>query len=187
MAGNLLRANGKQQQHQKVSRKGEQTTEQQQQTEQKKVGGKKCDSKPAPAGRKPKKAEAVLTKDEIQRVIDLGLGRGMDATNPKPWLNKSSFQVRRVAIENVIGTEEGGALQSYKREVTSVQTQQTDLKASVTIPQSPVTIGVDAEQSRSVSSRRRADQQDHFLPMPTSKTHRAVPLRTPSTHAEKQV
>ena len=139
-----------------MSGKGEQTTEQQQQTEQKKDGGKKCDSTPAPAGRKPKKAEAVLTKDEIQRVIDLGLGRGVDATNPKPWLNKSSFQVRRVAIENVIGTEEGGALQSYEREVTSVQTNQTDLKASVAIPQSPVTIGVDAEQSRSVSSRRRA-------------------------------
>ena len=140
-----------------MSGKGEQTTEQQQQTEQtEKDGGKKCDSKPAPAGRKPKKAEAVLTKDEIQRVIDLGLGRGVDATNPKPWLNKSSFQVRRVAIENVIGTEEGGALQSYEREVTSVQTNQTDLKASVAIPQSPVTIGVDAEQSRSVSSRRRA-------------------------------
>ena len=143
-----------------MSGKGEQKTEQQQQktqTEQKKGGGKKDGgSKPAPAGRKPKKAEAVLTNDEIQRVIDLGLGRGVDATNPKPWLNKSSFQVRGVTIECVIGTEEGGALQSYEREITSVQTQQTDLKASIAIPQSPVTIGVDAEQSRSVSSRRRA-------------------------------
>ena len=106
----------------------------------------------------PKKSKltSIVTKEEIRRYVDLGLGRGVDATNPKPWLNKSSFQVRRVAIESVIGTEEGGALQSYEREITSVQTQQTDLKASIAVPRSPVNIGVDAEQSRSTSSRRRA-------------------------------
>ncbi len=105
---------------------------------------------------KATKAEAVLTELEIGRMVDLGLGRGVDATNPKPWINKSSFQVRRLTIDNVIGTEEGGSLQSYEREVSSVHTQQTDLKSSIVIPQAPVSIGVDAEHSRSFSTTRRA-------------------------------
>ena len=118
------------------------------------------DSKPTkkPPAKKPigpKKAAAVLTAAEIDRMIDLGLGRGLDSTNAKPWANKSAFQVRRVTAESVIGTEEGGALQSYEREVMSVLSQQTDLKTSLAVPQSPVQIGIDAEQSRSVSSTRR--------------------------------
>ena len=118
------------------------------------------DSKPTkkPLAKKPtgpKKAAAVLTAAEIDRMIDLGLGRGLDSTNAKPWANKSAFQVRRVTAESVIGTEEGGSLQSYEREVTSVLSQQTDLKTSLVVPQSPVQIGIDAEQSRSVSSTRR--------------------------------
>ena len=107
---------------------------------------------PAP----PKKAEPVFTPEDIFRFVDLGLGRGIDATNPTPWLNKSSFQVRRVHEDNIIGTEEGGALQSYEREVTSVHTQQTSMKSSIVVPQSPITLGTDAEQSRSVSTSRRA-------------------------------
>ena len=103
-----------------------------------------------------KKAAAVLTSAEIDRMIDLGLGRGIDSTDAKPWFNKSAFQVRRVTAESVIGTEEGGSLQSYEREVTSVLSHQTDLKASVVVPKSPVQIGIDAEQSRSVSTTRRA-------------------------------
>ena len=89
-------------------------------------------------------------------MIDLGLGRGIDSTDPKPWINKTAFQVRRVTAESVLGTEEGGSLQSYEREVTSIISHQTDLKASVVVPQAPVQIGIDAEQSRSVSSTRRA-------------------------------
>ena len=104
---------------------------------------------------KPRKAEAVLTDKEMGRMVDLGLGRGVDATHPTPWLNKSSFQVRNCTLENIIGTEEGGALQSYEREVSSVSTQQSSLKASVTVPQSPVSIGMDAEQSRSYSTTRK--------------------------------
>ena len=37
-----------------------------------------------------------------------------------------------------------------------MQTQQSNLKASIAVPQAPVTIGVDAEHSRSVSTTRRA-------------------------------
>ena len=104
----------------------------------------------------PKKAEAVLAAGEIGRMVDLGLGRGIDATSPSPWQMKSSFQVRNCTSSNTIGTEEGGSLQSYEREVSSVYTQQTNLKASVAFPQAPVNIGLDAEQSRSFSSTRKA-------------------------------
>ncbi len=38
----------------------------------------------------------------------------------------------------------------------SVQSQQSNLKASIAVPQAPFTIGVDAEHSRSVSTTRRA-------------------------------
>ena len=102
------------------------------------------------------KALPVITEDEVGRIIDLGLGRGVDATDPSPWLHKSSFQVRKVTIDNIIGTEEGGSLQSYEREVSSVTTQQTDLKASVAVPQAPVNLGLEAEQSRSVTTTRKA-------------------------------
>ncbi len=105
---------------------------------------------------KATQAEAVINKTEIGRMVDLGLGRGVDSTDPMPWTNKSAFQVRRVTIKNVIGTEEGGSLQSYEREVASVQSQQSDLKSSITIPQAPVSIGVDAEHSRSFSTTRKA-------------------------------
>ena len=117
-----------------------------------------CNPVKKPAAKKvvSKKAAAVLTNAEIDRMIDLGLGRGIDSTDPKPWINKTAFQVRRVTAESVLGTEEGGSLQSYEREVTSIISHQTDLKASVVVPQAPVQIGIDAEQSRSVSSTRRA-------------------------------
>ena len=39
------------------------------------------------------KAAAVISENEIGRLSDLGLGRGLDATDSTPWLNKSSFQV----------------------------------------------------------------------------------------------
>ena len=102
------------------------------------------------------KASAVVTPREIGRIVDLGLGRGVDITKNSPWLDKSSFQVRPVDVDNIIGTEEGGSLQNYEREVISIQEQQGELKASIAIPQSPVMIGVDAEQSRSHATTRRS-------------------------------
>ena len=102
------------------------------------------------------KAQAVITPGEISRIVDLGLGRGVDHTQPMLWQEKSSFQVRPVLSENIIGTEEGGSLQNYEREIISTQDQRCELKVSITVPQSPVSIGVDAEQSRSHASRRRS-------------------------------
>ena len=66
------------------------------------------------------KAEDCIDEKNIQRIIDLGLGRGVDATDPTPWRNKTSFQVRTVTTDNIIGTEEGGCVQSYEKEVTSL-------------------------------------------------------------------
>ena len=97
----------------------------------------------------------VYSDKEIYRYIDLGLGRGVDATDPTPWLNKTSFQVRQVTIDNIIGTDEGGTLQKFEKEVSSVRKQQTKMKTSVVVPKSPVTISTEAEYSRSVHSNRR--------------------------------
>jgi hypothetical protein len=102
------------------------------------------------------KASAVVSPGEIGRIVDLGLGRGVDITKRSPWLDKSSFQVRPVDLDNIIGTEEGGSLQNYEHEIVSIQEQQGELKASIAIPQSPVMIGVDAEQSRSHATTRRS-------------------------------
>ena len=101
-------------------------------------------------------APPIVKDAELQRFEDLGLGRGLNATDLTPWLNKSSFQVREVTSSNIIGTDEGGAVQSYETEVHSTFTLQSELQASIAIPQSPITIGVDAEQSRSVSSSRKS-------------------------------
>ena len=98
----------------------------------------------------------VICQEEIFRYIDLGLGRGLDGTDQTPWLNKTSFQARNVTYDNILGTEEGGAVQSYEREIVSVQTLQSKIKNSVMMPKNPMTIGADAELSRSVNSSRRA-------------------------------
>lgn len=102
------------------------------------------------------KVPPVHSKEEIYRYIDLGLGRGVDGTDPAPWLNKTSFQVRRVTFDNILGTDEGSSLQSYEREISSVRSQQIKIKASIAVPKSPVTIGADAEISRSVHSSRHS-------------------------------
>jgi len=88
----------------------------------------------------------------------LGLGRGIDASDPKLSLveqNFAGFQVRNVLRENIIGTDEGSALHTYQKEVISAFTLQAQLKASIPVPQAPVAIGVDSEQSKSVSSTKR--------------------------------
>ena len=97
----------------------------------------------------------ISQDDEGERFVDLGLGRGVDASDPNPWLNKTSFQVRNVLRENIIGTDEGSALHTYQKEVISAFTLQAQLKASIPVPQAPIAIGVDTEQSKSVASTKR--------------------------------
>ena len=97
----------------------------------------------------------VIDESEIGRFVDLGLGRGVDATKPSPWLYKSSFQVREVTFDNIIGTEEGGLVNNFEKVVESVQQLQTNMSASVPASQQ-VSVGVDAELSRSYSKTKRS-------------------------------
>ena len=99
--------------------------------------------------------ERVVTKEQIGAFEDLGLGRGVDATNPTPWLNKSAFQVRHVTYDNIIGTEEGNLYQGFVNEVESTQNLQTSLKASIPLNQQ-VNLGIDSELSRSYSSTQKS-------------------------------
>ena len=45
----------------------------------------------------------VMKIEEIDSFQDLGLGRGVDATNPTPWLNKRPLQIREVTYSDIIG------------------------------------------------------------------------------------
>ena len=39
---------------------------------------------------------SLVTKPQMQHFQDLGLGKGVNIADPKPWANRSSFQVRNV-------------------------------------------------------------------------------------------
>ena len=93
-------------------------------------------------------------EEAVQRFTDLGLGRGVDATKTKPWLNKTSFQVRTLKFGKLIGTEQGGSVGVYDDVVNSVQSLQLELKQSVSASNVPVNIGTDAEHSRTASNMR---------------------------------
>ena len=97
----------------------------------------------------------VVTKNEVQRYRELGLGRGLDVTKRHPWTNKGSFQVRYVEYEDLLGTDQGGILQSYENDVESVKSQQASLKTSIAIPHCPVDIDIDADLSRGATHTRR--------------------------------
>ena len=103
-----------------------------------------------------RKLYADQKTEAISRFTNLGLGRGIDATRSKPWAEKTTFQVRHLKWEGLIGTEEGGSVEAYEDVVSSVQTLQLQMETSVTAPAStPISIGVDGEQSRTVSASRR--------------------------------
>ena len=111
----------------------------------------------------------MLSKLCNWRVRELGLGRGIDSTLPNPWATKLSFQVREPKIDknwqkaaegdevmdhsksNVICTDEGGTLTSYVNEVTSTRELQGKLDLSVTLPNTPVTVDVGIDMSRSLT------------------------------------
>lgn len=99
----------------------------------------------------------VISIDEVCRFRDLGLGRGVDATNPNMWMNKSPFVVRSICskISNIIGTEECGIRQYYAEEVSSLTSRQLNIKLSLHEPSSHIKIGIDAENSRCKSSTRK--------------------------------
>jgi hypothetical protein len=96
----------------------------------------------------------AITED-VGYFVDLGLGRGVDATEEKPWLNRSTFQVRQVSESNILGTEEGDLIRGFVNEVESTQLLQASLRASVTASEL-VNIGVDSELSRKVSESQKS-------------------------------
>lgn len=98
----------------------------------------------------------TISDEEIRRFIELGLGRGVDSTNMSPWLNKSSFQVQTPTNANIIGTDKGGLLQTYKSNISSIVDLQAELKASLSSSNTPVSLSLEGEMSRSCYSSRRA-------------------------------
>ena len=100
------------------------------------------------------KEVAVIEENELQSFRDIGLGRGVDGTQEHPWNSKGSFQVRPVLFEDLLGTEQGGILQDYEKEVASIQDTHTELSASLSIPSTSIDLGLDAETSRSITSTR---------------------------------
>ena len=104
------------------------------------------------------KIKPVVSPDEVQWLTDLGLGRGVDATKPNLWKEKSSFQVQAVSksLNNIIGTQESGARKYFEREVLSISSRQTQLKLSVADPNTSLQIGVDAMYSQSVTKTNKS-------------------------------
>ena len=104
------------------------------------------------------KIKPVVSPDEVQWLTDLGLGRGVDATKPNLWKEKSSFQVQAVSksLNNIIGTQESGAQKYFEREILSISSRQTQLKLSVADPNTSLQIGVDAMYSRSVTKTNKS-------------------------------
>lgn len=104
------------------------------------------------------KTVAIVSPDEVQWLTDMGLGRGVDATKANLWKEKSSFQVQSISesLDNIIGTDEGGARNYFEREISSISSRQTELKLSVVEPHSAVEVGVEATFSQSVTKSRKS-------------------------------
>ena len=58
----------------------------------------------------------VMSPAEVEHFHDLGLGRGVDSSDPKLWQNKSPMQIRTIdkELRNIIGTDESRKLNRYQ-------------------------------------------------------------------------
>ena len=83
-----------------------------------------------------------------------GLGRGVDITKPTPWLEKTSFQVRKVRSADLIETDEGRLLKAYSDVVSNSTTIHSQVRSGVKAPDIPLSIGVDAEYSHTECSSK---------------------------------
>ena len=107
-----------------------------------------------PRKQKPKQIVDAAKQKLIDNAVSFGLGRGIDATNKTPWINKNTFQVRRVH-SSVIESNEGGILMNYEHEILSISEMEDKFQSSINPPESPVTIHVEDEMDRCVSGTRR--------------------------------
>lgn len=94
------------------------------------------------------------TRGQLDDYALWGLGRGVDITKPKPWLEKTSFEVRKVHNEHIIVTKDGGLLQAYNEEIRSRASLHSEVKAGLKPPNLPIKIGVDAEYTRTTLSSK---------------------------------
>ena len=98
---------------------------------------------------------ATKKAELLSQYHELGLGRGVNVTDPKMWKNKTSFFVIRAHSENDIDiTQECGLLERYKTEVATFSSQSQSVQASLENPTSNVKIGMDEYYSRSSSSKQ---------------------------------
>ena len=104
------------------------------------------------------KPKEVVCKTAIKYYHDLGLGRGVNVTDPDMWRNKTPYLVREACdnLENIIDTQECGVLESYQKEVPSFEMLQQKLWVPVA---SQVRIGMDEQSSRSYSSTKLIEGQ----------------------------
>ena len=106
---------------------------------------------------------------ELERVVDpahiplyheLGLGRGVNVTDPDMWKSKTPYLVRKAAYpcsenSNIIGTQDCGKLERYKKEVSTFEMKKQEVWLSLQDScSSKVKIGMDEQSSRSISSTK---------------------------------
>ena len=105
-------------------------------------------------------SKTVVHESEIKHYHELGLGRGVNVTDPDMWKSKTPYLVRVACggLENIIGTQECGILERYNKEVSSFEMHQQKLWLSLDNPlANQVKIGIDEQSSRSSSSRNLID------------------------------
>ena len=103
---------------------------------------------------KTMKPVPVMTTEEVKHFQELGLGRGIDSSDPQMWKNKTPMQIRSVNddLTNIIGTDESGIVHEYKKVVSSLKTQRAKIQTSLSDPSSEVKIGLDAHYCQSSNS-----------------------------------
>ena len=99
-------------------------------------------------------SKEVVHDYEIKYYHELGLGRGVNVTDPDMWKSKTPYLVREACEQNIIGTQECGILERYNKEVSTFEMHQQKLWLSLDNPlATQVKIGMDEHSSRSSSSR----------------------------------
>ena len=96
----------------------------------------------------------VMSTSEVKHFQELGLGRGIDSSDPQLWKNKTPMQIRSINedLSNIIATDESGIVHEYKKVVSPLKTQQAKIQTCLSDPASEIKIGLDAHYSQSSTS-----------------------------------
>ena len=106
------------------------------------------------------KFERAFREEEIEHYIELGLGRGVNVTDPDMWKSKTPYLVRKPCKDNIVGTQECGSLEGYKKEVSSSDMKWQKLSFSFgELGASPVIIGLDEQFSKRLSATKVIEGQ----------------------------